>query len=91
MPTTLKACTECGRTIRIGTRCAAHQRPRYDQTHRANRAFLMPSAIGTSCPICLHVMTGDQALDLDHTLNAIVHASCNRSHTHVRAGRGVGA
>ncbi len=92
LPTTLKACTTCGRTIRIGTRCAAHQRPVYNHQHRAQAAALLPHAINTSCPICLELMTKGQRLDLDHTLNAITHAKCNRSNTHaVTARRGVGA
>lgn len=56
--------------------------------HQATRRRLLPTAYGKPCPICGHLMTQDQPLDLDHIIPRalggtggpvqVAHSSCNR-------------
>lgn len=96
-----RTCIQCGRIINSGSRCDLYGGDRrrmtttqrgYGHRHQQRRAQLLPLAYGKPCAICGQRMTGDQKLDLDHTISVmhggqgdrIVHAKCNR------ADRGVG-
>jgi hypothetical protein len=76
--------------------CPTHARTRgtttqrgYGTPHQRRRAQLIPSAIGTVCPLCNEPMLAHQKLELDHTTplahdpnsigDRIVHATCNAS------------
>lgn len=94
------ATTGCSETASgRSSRCTAHTSERewqrgsatargYGMEHKRTRAELLPTAIGTPCPLCGHIMQADDALDLDHTTplardrtargDRICHASCNR-------------
>lgn len=59
----------------------------YGSEHQARRARLLPTALGTACPICLNVMVQGQALNLHHSTplahggrhgDQIVHAACDQ-------------
>jgi hypothetical protein len=95
-----RVCSEpgCPTLVDAGVRdgrCDQHRRARdrargtsgergYDYRHQQEKAKRLPSAYGTVCPHCGRVMTRDQDLTLDHTVDrtgyvGIVHASCDYS------------
>lgn len=65
-----------------GARVASTNERGYGSAHQRLRRELLPSAYGTPCVLCGEVMTEDQTLHLDHTVDrsayrGFAHAKCN--------------